>query len=159
MEMTRRRLLKMEMTRRRLLKMLPSVIFALFGLRGIKALRGKCRFWFEYVEYPGLRAWNGGHWQLYKSLDKEIPIKVILRPLYPLSFPSFMTRRPAPGEIRAYVARHRTLDMSQSDMVEFTRLLKQSFGYQFRSELVPGTRLEICDGTFLCTKMESILAL
>lgn len=144
----------MEVTRRKLLKMLSNMPLVLFGLRGIKMLCGKCRFWFEFIKHP---AWGGGHWQLFKAPGEQIPILVGLYPLHPLTCPSFNARKPTPGEIGTYVARRITLDMSRGDLVKLTQLLTQSIEYQFRTELVPGARLEIYDGTFLCAKMESIL--
>jgi len=131
----------MEMTRRKLLK----------------TSHRKCRFWFEYVKHPTKQAWGGGHWQLFKAPGEQIPISVRLHPLHPLNYLSFHARKPMPEEIAAYVARHVTLEMPLGDQRELAQLLEQSFGYQIRSELVPGVRLEIYDGTFLCAKMESIL--
>ena len=115
------------------------------------------RFWFEYIEYDTSQAWGGGHWQLYKSPDKQMLIRVGLSPVYPLDFRAFKTRRPVPEEIEVIIQHHITLDISPDDAAELDQLLRQSFQYQFRSELIPGRRLEIYNDDPLSVEMEKVL--
>lgn len=116
-----------------------------------------CKFWFKYVEHPrGGWAWRGGHWQLYRVPAEEIPLSVRLHPQHPLTYYAFETRVPAPGEIMTLMARKSNFDVSAKQQIQCCRLLRESFEYRFRSELTPGTRLEIHKGTALCDLLESI---